>query len=377
VAAGLKPLVVVSGAPSWAEGPDRPSLKVAPAGTWRPSPTWFEAFATAILKRYSGTYAKPHGGGDLPAVRYWEPWNEPNLTIFLAPQYKRTGSTYALESPEIYRGLLNGFYAAKQSVAPADVVAAGATAPFGDPPGGQRMPPAQFWRALLCVSAGATPKSTGCHEKVYFDAISHHPYPVGPPTFHAVNADDVSVPDLAKITSLVSVAVRAGTAVPAGPKPLWVTEISWDTHPDPKGLSFADQARYLQGAIDVLYHEGASLFVWYNLRDEALQRQPTLALQSGLYLRGATPAKDKAKPSLTGFSFPFTAYRVNGEAQLWGMAPAAGAVKVEEQQGSQWVVVATLSAKSTRIFSGSFLAGPRTNLRAVQGGRVSLTWRTS
>ncbi len=382
-AAGLQTLAVLSGAPAWAEGPGRPSFAVAPAGAWEPSKSWFGAFATALLSRYSGSFTDPLGGGDLPAIRDWEPWNEPNLSLFLAPQWKRVGGKLVEASPGIYRNLLDAFYAAKQAVAPHDLVAAGATAPFGDPPGGARIPPVEFWRALLCVHAGARPQPSHCSAHDDFDAISHHPYPVGPPTFHAVNADDASVPDLAKITRLLAAAEQAGTVSPAGPKPLWITEISWDTHPDPKGLPFATQARYLQGAIDVLYHEGASLFLWYNLRDEPLpspaliNQQTGLGLQSGVYTRGATPAEDVAKPSLTAFAFPFTAYRNNGVAQLWGMAPAAGTVTIQEQRGTNWVTVAHLHASSTRIFSGTLVAGPRTNLRAVAGARRSLTWRTS
>ncbi len=83
--------------------------------------------------------------------------------------------------------MLNAFYTPCKAVAPSDVVAGGTTAPFGDPPGGQRIPPAMFWRDLLCVTAGAHPRSTHCGAHVYFDAMSHHPYPIGPPTFHAVD----------------------------------------------------------------------------------------------------------------------------------------------------------------------------------------------
>jgi hypothetical protein len=376
--AGMQTLAVINGAPAWAEGPDRPSTSAAPAGTWDPSATWFGAFATALAKRYSGTFADPNvSGSNLPAIRDWEPWNEPNLAVYLTPQWKRVAGGYEAVSPGIYRNLLNAFYAGIKAVAPADVVAAGTTAPFGDPPGGSRIPPVQFWRDLLCVSAGAHLHSTRCAAHVHFDAISHHPYPIGPPTYHAINALDVTVPDLAKITQLIPVAERAGTVLPNGPKPLWITEISWESPPDPNGLSFVDQALYLEGAIDVLFHEGASMFLWFNLRDQPLNPPKYTNLQSGVYSRGATPAQDVAKPSLTAYEFPFTAYRTNGFARLWGMAPSAGPVAIEEQEGAKWVTVVTLAAAKTRIFSGSLLAGPRTNLRAVSGTSVSLTWTTS
>ena len=280
-------------------------------------------------------------------------------------------------SPGIYRVLLNAFYAAVKAVAPHDVIVGGTTAPFGDPPGGARMAPALFWRKLLCISGETHPRSTHCSARVHFDAISHHPYPVGPPTHHAVNPDDVSVPDLGKITRLLPVAERAGTLLPKGPKPLWITEISWESAPDPNGLSLADQALDLEGAIDVLYHEGASMFIWFDLRDKPVNKPQDTNLQCGVYLRGATPAQDVPKPSLTAFEFPFTAYRNGGFARLWGLAPNAGPVTIQEQQGTSWVTVRTLTAASTRIFNGTLLVGPRTNLRAVSGSAISLTWTTS
>ena len=159
--------------------------------------------------------------------------------------------------------------------------------------------------------------------------------------------------------------------MPKGPKPLWITEISWESAPDPNGLSLADQARYLEGAIDVLYHEGASMFIWFDLRDKPVNKPQDTNLQCGVYLRGATPAQDVPKPSLTAFEFPFTAYRNGGFARLWGLAPNAGPVTIQEQQGTSWVTVRTLTAASTRIFNGTLLVGPRTNLRAVSGSATA------
>ncbi len=383
-AAGMQTIGDVSDAPTWAEGPGRPSDSIAPAGTWEPSPAWLGAFASALAKRYSGTFADPRvPGSNLPAVRDWEPWNEPNLSNFLTPQWRRVGSAYQAVTPSLYRSMLNAFYAGVKAVVPSDIVAAGATAPFGDPPGDSRIPPALFWRDLLCLTAGPHPRATRCRTEASFDAISHHPYPVGPPTFHAVNNDDVSVPDLGKITRMIPIAERAGTILPKGPKPLWITEISWNSDPpDPGGLSLTDQALYLEGAINVLYREGASMFVWFNLRDQPppyggdAAGNSLLGLASGVYTRGGSVAQDTPKPSLTAFEFPFTAYRSGGFADLWGMAPAAGSVAIQEERGPSWVTVLTLAASSTRVFAGSLLVGPNTNLRAVAGGQTSLTWTT-
>jgi hypothetical protein len=371
-AAGMTPLVALASAPAWAEGPDRPSTTVAPAGTWDPSASWYGAFARALATRYSGTFVDPaESPQPLPAVRDWEAWNEPNLAASLTPQWTASNQP---ASPAIYRALLNAFYANVKAVAPQDVVAGGTTAPFGDPPGGQRMEPVTFWRSLLCLSAGANPHSD-CHQRVYMDALAHHPYPLGPPTTHAVDPGDISVPDLGKITSLVPIAERAGTLLPKGPKPLWITELSWDSNPpNPNGLPPALQAEYLEGALYVLWKQGVSLIAWWNLRDDGPTPGWTNSLASGIYYDGTTPATDVPKPSYTAFSFPFTAYRTNGIAALWGMAPAPGPVAIQVENGTTWTTAITLTAGASRIFSGPLIVGIGTNLRAVSGADTSLTW---
>ena len=109
-AQGLRPLVGVAGSPAWAEGANRPAQ--APLGTYRPSPSAFRDFAEAIARRYSGTYPDPERpGSTLPRVRYWQAWNEPNLPFYITPQWRKVGSKTRAESPRIYRGLLNSFYA--------------------------------------------------------------------------------------------------------------------------------------------------------------------------------------------------------------------------------------------------------------------------
>ena len=372
-AAGMTPLVALADAPAWAEGPNRPSLSVAPANTWDPSASWYGAFATAIAKRYSGTFVPSGASQPLPAVRDWEAWNEPNLSVSLTPQWTPSNKP---ASPTIYRALLNAFYKSVKAVAPQDVVAGGTTAPFGDAPGGQRMAPVTFWRQLLCLSAGTHPHAI-CHQKVYMSAISHHPYPIGPPTTHAVDPDDVSVPDLGKITSLVPIAEKAGTLLPKGPKPLWITELSWDTNPpNPNGLTPALQAEYLEGALYVFWKQGASLVTWWNVRDDNPSPGWVTTLASGIFYQGPTVAQDTPKPSYTAFSFPFTAYRVDGVAQIWGMAPAAGPVEIQVENGTTWTTELTLQAGANRIFSGTLFTGVGTNLQAVSATDTSLVWTT-
>ena len=76
--ADMEVLLSLVGTPRWANGGKSPNVM----------PTRlvdFTAFARAIAARYSGRYE------GYPFVRFWSIWNEPNLQIFLTPQYDRQG----------------------------------------------------------------------------------------------------------------------------------------------------------------------------------------------------------------------------------------------------------------------------------------------
>ena len=150
-AQGFKVMILVTRAPPWAEGPNRPDLPVEDLepGAWKPDPGALGDFTTAIATRYSGGFVDPAdpGSGALPQVRRWQLWAEPNLGVNLAPQYeagKRIG-------PEHYRRMLDSFYTAIKAIAPSNTVVTGGLAPYGDPPGGERTRPLVFYRDLLCL----------------------------------------------------------------------------------------------------------------------------------------------------------------------------------------------------------------------------------
>ena len=85
-AAGLRPLLVVSHAPAFAEAPLRGPTPIAVAG--RPvrlpsnSSRWRWPIATTVL---FPTRSTP--GNTLPRVRLLQAWNEPNLARYLEPQW--------------------------------------------------------------------------------------------------------------------------------------------------------------------------------------------------------------------------------------------------------------------------------------------------
>jgi hypothetical protein len=380
VAEGLQPILTFTGAPDWAEGPGRPAVsRGAPAGTWRPSPRWYRYFAEAAARRYSGSFPDPAlAGAFLPRARYWQAWNEPNLRRYLTPQWRKRRGRFLPASPGQYRRLLNAFYRGVKAAHRTNFVVSAGLAPFGDPKRGEdRIQPAYFARELLCIRNRRRLRPFRCpNSPVRFDAFGHHPYSLGNPRRRALNADDVTIPDLRKLTRVLRAAVRAGKVRPRHSKQLWVTEISWDTRPpDPDGLPGNVQARYLQESFYLLWRQGVDVVTWFLLRDEAPGQGYQYSYQSGIYYRGTTIAADQPKPSYTAFRFPFTAIRSGQRARLWGLAPVAGSVVVEANQGGTWTQVATLQAGRGRTFSRRLRVSRGTVLRARQGNDTSLPWR--
>ena len=79
---GLTPYLTVYDAPLWAQKdePHPTNLGPYPIASWKPDAAQFGLFAHALALRYGGTVAA------LPRVRYYEVWDEPNLSQYLSPQ---------------------------------------------------------------------------------------------------------------------------------------------------------------------------------------------------------------------------------------------------------------------------------------------------
>ena len=112
-----------------------------------------------------------------------------------------------------------------------------------------------------------------------------------------------------------------------------------------------------------MWSAGVSLVTWFTLRDQPLATSP---YQSGLYFLGSTFARDRPKPALTAFRFPFVAYPAGKRISVWGRTPTsrAGAVVVEQRDASSWDVVATAARRPGRDLLGP---GPPEGERPVAG----------
>ncbi len=367
---GLEVMLTISAAPPWAEGPSRPTD--APRGSWRPDPVAFASFSQAVARRYSGGHRPPSNLLEaprplLPRIRYYQAWNEPNLSEFLGPQAEAGRAA----SVEIYRGLLNRLHDAVKAVRADNVVVAAGTAPFGDEPGGNRIRPLEFWRRLLCVDVSGAASS--CPEPARFDILAHHPInTVGGPRDGALDPNDLTIPDMRRLRQVLRGAERLGTIAPTRHR-LWATELWWETNPpDPSGIPLARQARWIEESFYELWRQGVSAVFVLGIRDAHYSGHPGRPeMQSGLFFANGEP-----KPSYTAFRFPLVATRLSKRrALIWTIPPERGRVRIQRRTASGWRSVGGRRGRPGRIIKLRLDAPRRARFRARVGSSQSLPHR--
>jgi hypothetical protein len=382
VAEGLTPLLVVVGAPEFAEAPHR--WPYAYPGSWDPDPAAFGEFATALASRYDGSFPDPLTPGEtLPRVRLYEAWNEPNLARYLEPQWVAEGRRWRPFAPLLYRQLLNAFYAAVKAVAPGDTVIAGGLAPNGEPAGTGRMTPVAFLREMLCLGA-----HTPCPDPPHFDVLSFHPLSFESPDRPAASSEDVAIADIAKVTNLLARAERAGTALPRAHKPLWVTELNWESAPQTAhGVPPRLQALWISRALHRLWVAGVSMVEWQFLVDPypgVPLATPNggvvdVARPAGLYSAGAVdgrsePADARPKPFLRGFTLPFDPLRVDRwHVRVWAllMRPRQAVSLQRRTRNGRWQTIVRLRAGADGVLNQLVSLRGAVELRVVGGSTLS------
>ena len=367
-ARGMEPMLLVTGAPAWAEGKNRPGFGEAHAGTWKPSPSKLRDFGRAIASRYSGNFDPdgPLGQPELPRVRNFQLWAEPNLAIYLTPQSKG-GKPFAGDH---FRKMLRGFYEGVHGAPGSAKVITGGTAPYGDPPpSNTRTQPVLFWREVLCLKGRQALEPVKCSKPAKFDVLSHHPINVGSPSRSAFNPDDASTPDIGRIRRVLDKAERTNRVEPGGKKPIWATEIWWDSKPpDPDGVPEQRHAQYLSESFYRLWKQGVERVIWFQIRDQACSPSCAGSPQTGLFLQNGNP-----KLAADAFAFPFVANAEKGKnVSVWGLAPDGGDVVIERKKNGNWDTVSHANAGGNRVFAKKFRLKGNASLRARADGETSL-----
>jgi hypothetical protein len=255
---GQEAMLTISGTPRWA-GARKPNQMPRRLRDFR-------LFAQAIAARYSGRYE------GFPFVRFWSVWNEPNLNLFLTPQFDKRGRSVA---PRNYAKLYATAYAGIKAGNRLAQVAIGETSARGRD---RRVPgmsdthsPGKFAELV----ARANPR-------LKFDAWAHHPYPFHPKSKpgQLVRWPNVSLASLPRFAKSLNTWFKRKSSK------VWVTEYGHQTRPeDAFGIPYAKQAKYVRQSIAMARKmQFVEMFIWFVYQDD--QGQPW---DSGLYTQAGAP----------------------------------------------------------------------------------------
>jgi hypothetical protein len=278
---------------------------------WEPDAARFGDFATAVAGRYSGRYRDPAAPGtNLPAVRLWTTWNEPNHPGFLLPQWRRTRRGWAPRSPHVYRRLHERGYEAIKRVDARNRVLIGGLASEGGERAGPRegIPPLRFVREMACVDRRGRPLRGGeCSDfrPLKADGFAHHPYSLHTaPDVPSTDPDEVAIADMERLDDLLDQLHDGGRI--ANPLPVHITEYGYETNPPDRarGVSLHDQARYMGLSTFLAWQRpevfSFAQFLLNDIAPRAGAASPWEDWQSGLQFHDGRP-----KPAAQAFKLPF------------------------------------------------------------------------
>jgi hypothetical protein len=331
---GLRVMINVTGTPKWANGnktPNRLPTRLSDLTT----------FTRMLATRYNGRSG--HG-----TVGLWSVWNEPNIELFLAPQYsgkKIVGpANYAKVYKAAYAGIKAGNKLAK--VAIGETSARGRDKPLKGVSGS--------------VAPGTFAKLLGKVKGLKFDAWAHHPYPTSPnlPPLQKVRYPNVTLSTLPTFEKQLKTSFHRSV-------PVWITEYGHETKPgEPKGVTTVRQAAYAKQALTIAKNDpNIQMFVWFVFRDSAGN-----PWQSGLELPSGA-----RKPAFSPFS---SLARLTDGQTLAGRAGVAPKVTIYAPYLGYYVASGTRIAISYTVNDGSKLLTSSTTSAAL-GTDQSLSFTPS
>jgi hypothetical protein len=171
---------------------------------------------------------------------------------------------------------------------------------------------------------------------------------------------------LAKVTGLLRAAERLHTALPAAHKPVWVTELNWESSPQSsRGVIAPLQAPWISRALHRLWAAGVALVDWQFLIDPyqgVLLSDPTghtvtFQRPAGLFSAGPGGITKAARPKafLRGFTLPFDPLRVDhGYVRVWALLMHSRQPALLQRQvshGGGWQTIAHLRANMSGVLN--------------------------
>jgi hypothetical protein len=306
---GIDPLVVLSFANPGYDGGMTPYTEQG-----------FSAYA-----RY-GTELLKHYGNQIDAV---EIWNEYNGSFCKGPAEKARAATYL--------AMLRTAYLAIKRERPDVTVVGGATSGI----------PGPYWRKLITGGGLA-----------HMDAVSVHPYRYRAPP---EGMED----EIVRLRALMQ------KYDPGNPRPIWATEIGWETHSSqaPGDLAIDDvtQAKFLVRGYALLLSAGVARIYWYLLHDEhgltmGLTRDNAARTPRPAFAAMATMIRElrearfvRREASLPGlYSLVFERPSGVEVRVMWSLQPiavqASGAESGEDYLGQKLAVLSPLNLTDAPVF---------------------------
>jgi hypothetical protein len=312
-ARGLRVMLTVSGpAPDWGSSSGEALAN--------PLPEDFGRFSLAVASRYNGSFTPAGASAPLPAADFWSVWNEPNLDLFLRPQFL-DGKPY---SPILYRRLYLAAQAAIGTASPGKPILIGETAPFG---ADGNVSAISFVRGVLCLDPYALATATCGSGAIRAAGWAAHPYTsLGMPPYTESPCGDcvVTLGNLRALEATLDEAAKTGVIEPAFP--VFITELGFQSQPDPRGVPLQTQADYL-GISELIGYSDvrvASTAQYLMVDDPPEWGGGYRGFESGLRFFDGT-----AKPAYDAFRLPLVVHRQARLATLWGLVrPARGPVGV-------------------------------------------------
>jgi hypothetical protein len=406
-------LLLTGSAPLWATATGEPRRDPT-SGVWYPSAAAYGQFVAAAGNRYSGHYTPRGATAPLPAVHFWEIWDEPNWGPSLQPQLVL--NPLRIASAPLYRQLLDASWNALQHTGHgSDTIVIGNLSPRGTTTGTPTgvLPaaayftasPLGFTRALYCVDGsynplrGSAAAEEGCPTSAagsrqfrqQHPALFHgpgfgiHPYPVNLPPTEAdtTNPDTVEFSQIPHLTNALDRIQHAyGSSTKLG---VYITEYGYITHPPNVGTAFLSPER--AGS----YLNWSEYLVWRNPRiASTMQYQlfdppfgPSLFGEGG-FATGLVSSTGKPKATFYAYRMPIwmpVTHTSSGSGlEVWGCArPAPYAygdthqpqyVRIQLQRGSiglfRTVRTVRLAPKTGCYFD--------VRVKFPAGGTVRLAW---
>ncbi|HEY6961795.1 MAG TPA: cellulase family glycosylhydrolase [Gaiellaceae bacterium] len=231
---GLRVMIDINGTPKWANGGKTPNHLPKRLGD-------LTAFAHMLAARYK-------------TVTLFSVWNEPNLGLFLTPQF----AGKKIVGPANYAKLYKAAYAGIKAGDPRAQVAIGETSARGrDKP---------IKGVSDSIAPGTFARLLAAQKGLKFDAWAHHPYPTTPNMrpLQRVRYPNVTLSTLSKFESDLHKWFHRTV-------PVWITEYGHETKPgEPHGVSNSTQASYARQALTFARKDpNVKMFIWFTFRDSA------------------------------------------------------------------------------------------------------------